>query len=129
MHGERGKKGMISVPKRNAYLARRDAIEQQIWDAAQSTFVQYMADLFTLTLNDSQFMGKDTFGAARIKAVIEGVKHYDGLYHEALETKAESDYLRETLDKNLLRILRNGPEFVPFRKRYPWLKEIRYRKK
>lgn len=129
MYSEGKEKGVIAAPKRNAYLAKRDAIEQQIWDAAQSTFVQYMADLFTLTLNDPKFMGKDVFGAARIKTVIEGIRHYDGLYHDALQTKAESDYLRETLDKNLLRILRNDPEFVPFQKRYPWLKEISYRKK
>lgn len=101
----------------------RDRILQ---DATRQTFVQYMTDTLIFTLNDPEVMGKDVFGYARLKKVLDAWgKCYDK-YFDALTLKDEADYYREKMDEALRRIIPKGEVFVPFEKRYDWLPEILY---
>ena len=84
----------------------RDRVVQ---DATRQTFVQYMTDTLLYTLNDPEIMGKDVFGYARLKKILDawGAK-YD-LYFDALR-----------------RIVPEGEPFFTFEERYQWLPLITY---
>lgn len=86
--------------------------ERVLQDATRQTFVQYMTDTLLFTLNDPEVMGKDVFGYARLKKVLDawGAK-YD-LYFDALTLKDEADYFRQKMDD--------------FEERYQWLPLITY---
>lgn len=105
---------------------KRDRVLQ---DATRQTFVQYMTDTLIFTLNDPEVMGKDVFGYARLKKVLDAWgKCYDQ-YFDALTLKPEADYFREKMDEALRRIIPKGEVFVPFESRYDWLPEILYGEK
>ena len=65
-------------------------------------------------LNDPEVMGKDVFGYARLKKILDawGAK-YD-LYFDALTLKDEADYFRQKMDDALRRIVPEGEDFFPF---------------
>lgn len=115
-------------------LLKRQKEEQKardrlLQDATRQTFVQYMTDTLICTLNDPDVMGKDVFGYARLKKVLEAWgKCYD-LYFDALTVKDEADYHREMLDRTLRRIVPEGEHFDPFESRYEWLPKILYGEK
>ena len=71
------------------------ARDRVLQDATRQTFVQYMTDTLLFTLNDPEVMGKDVFGYARLKKILDawGAK-YD-LYFEALTLADEADYYRQ----------------------------------
>ena len=84
--------------------------------------------LLILTLNDPEIMGKDVFGEARIRRILDGWgKKYD-YYFDALTKGDEADYYRQKLDDKIKAICKSG-DFVPFEQRYDWLPEIRYENK
>lgn len=47
--------------------------ERVLQDATRQTFVQYMTDTLLFTLNDPEVMGKDVFGYARLKKVLDAL--------------------------------------------------------
>lgn len=102
------------------------ARDRVLQDATRQTFVQYMTDTLLFTLNDPEVMGKDVFGYARLKKILDawGAK-YD-LYFEALTLADEADYYRQKMDDALRRIVPEGEEFFPFEERYQWLPLITY---
>jgi len=113
------------MSKQNSYLAQQAARDAVLQNAVKQTFVQYMTDTLILTLNDPDVMGKDTFGPARLKRVLDAWGRYYDLFFDALTTKTEADYAREKMDETLQRILGKTVDFVPFEERYDWLPEIR----
>lgn len=101
----------------------RDRVLQ---DATRQTFVQYMTDTLMLTLNDPAVMGKDVFGYARLKKVLEAWgANYDKFF-DAMTLKPEADYAREKMDRALRSIVPEGEPFDPFEARYEWLPQITY---
>ena len=107
----------------------RKVRDRLLQDATRQTFVQYMTDTLMCVLNDPDVMGKDVFGYARLKKVLEAWgKCYD-LYFDALTVKDEADYYREMLDRSLRRIVPEGEPFDPFESRYEWLPQILYGEK
>ena len=100
--------------------AEREAIQI----AVQQTYTQFMMDMISLTLNDPEVMGKDTFGYERLLRVLHGVEANFDKYADALTKKANADYCREKLDENLARIC--GDKLIPFEKRYDWVVKINY---
>lgn len=114
-------------------LLKRKKEEQEnrnlvLQDATRATFVQYMTDTLLCTLNDPEVMGKDVFGYARIKKILDawGAK-YD-LYFDALTTKDEADYYRQKLDDAIRPIVPKSEKFFVFEERYQWLPLITYGK-
>lgn len=106
---------------RNGYLDKLERTISTYRQAERDTYTQFMCDMFQITLNDPEIMGKDVFGEDRITKVMEGVsKNYD-LYHGALEKSKEADYVQERLDDHIRPILKKK-KFCCFRERYPWIK-------
>lgn len=114
---------------KNDYLARRKVRDTVLQDATRQTYQQYMTDMLILTLNDPEVMGKDVFGYARLKKVLDAWgKNYDK-YFDALTKNPEADYAREKIDAAMKRICGNSGDFIPFEQRYDWLPDITYGKK
>lgn len=112
----------------SGYLLRQTAVLEADRKAVMETVRQYMVDIFTITLNSPEVMGRDTFGEKRIRAVIEGMAALYGVYEKALSNEPDADLYREHLDDRLKQVFRSG-NFDPFRKRYEWIEEIDYNKK
>jgi predicted TIM-barrel fold metal-dependent hydrolase len=95
--------------------------------AAQVTsFFKPMTDTLMFTLNDPEVMGKDVFGHARLKKVLEAWGRYYDKFFDALTLNPEADYARAKMDEVLKRICGDSGDFIPFEERYDWLPEIRY---
>lgn len=111
--------------RKSGYLAKQKAQVDTYRQAEKDTYIQFMTDTLMLTLNDPEVMGKDVFGKERItKVVLAWGKVFDR-YHGALERCNEADYFQAKMDEALERIL--GKEgFVPFSKRYDWIKKQGY---
>ena len=104
-------------------------IEERIeaWrQVEKETYVQFMYDMFSVTLNDPDVMGRDVFGERRMLKVLSAVSRNYDLYHEAIEKSDEADVVQDKLDKKLKKIF--GARFDEFKVRYPWIKEQKYRK-
>lgn len=113
------------MAKPNAFLAKQQALQQRCFEVACDTTSQQFFDYLCLVLNDPEVMGKNTFGANRIKKIHEALKAVDRQYNEAWVGSQESDYYQEKLDTRLREIF---GEIVPFEKRYPYLKTWDYSK-
>ena len=86
---------------KNDFLARQRQREQDVFDAGMRIWWQQMCDYITLALRDPAVMGKDTFGAKRIVAVLQGVKRLMDEFHPAFDKCDEADYYQEKLDRLL----------------------------
>jgi len=110
---------------KNAYLAKQDAIKQKCFEVGCDTTAQQFFDYMCIVLNDPEIMGKDTFGAKRLKKIHEAMKVLDKQFSEAWAHTQESDYYQEKLDARLGEIF---GEIEPFNVRYPFMKEWNYNK-
>ena len=110
---------------KNQYLAQRDADRQKFFVAGCDTTAQQMFDMMCLALHDPEVMGKDTFGAERLKKLHKAIYDYESKYHEAWIGTQESDWYQEKLDAALRSIF---GEIEPFNERYPYQKEWNYNK-
>lgn len=70
-------------------------------------------------------MGKDVFGANRLKKIHEAMKKLDKEYSEAWIGSQESDYYQEQIDGRLRGIF---GKIDPFKVRYPFLRDWNYNK-
>lgn len=114
--------------KKNDYLVRQKEKDRLLQEATRQTFVQYMTDTLILTLNDSEVMGKDVFGYARLKKVLDAWGRYYDLFFDALTKNDEADFYRVKMDEAMKRICGDTGDFFPFKERYQWLPEITYGK-
>lgn len=113
------------MAKQNPFLAKQEAMRERCFIVACDTTSQQFFDYMCIVLNDPEIMGKDVFGAKRLQKVQEAMKKLDKEYSEAWCGSQESDWYQEKLDEALKRIF---GEIVPFRERYPYLKEWDYNK-
>ncbi len=90
--------------------------------------IQYNNDIYQTVLNDSDVMGKDTFGEKRMEKIHHAAEAASEYYYPALngKTNNEADVYRDKLDKKMQKI--HGKQFEPFSKRYPELVEVSYKK-
>ena len=81
--------------KKNGYLQKQKATVDAYRQAEKETYIQFMTDTLILTLNDPEVMGKDVFGRERIRRVVEAWgKKYDQ-YHGFVPFKRRYDWLRD----------------------------------
>lgn len=111
--------------KPNPLLAKFEATKQKCFEVACDTTSQQFFDYMCIVLNDPKVMGKDVFGAERLRKVHDAMRELDKQFSEAWVNSQESDYYQEKLDAALRRIF---GEIVPFNERYPYLKEWDYTK-
>ena len=113
------------MAKQNPFLAKQEALRLRCFEIACDTTSQQFFDYMCIVLNDPEIMGKDVFGANRLLKVMEAMKKLDKEYSEAWCGSQDSDYYQEQLDGGLKRIF---GEIVPFKERYPYLREWDYNK-
>lgn len=106
---------------RNDYakkIVQRSAMHEHIvklWTA------QLCLDVIADVLNDSDVMGKDVLGAKRLQKVADAFNRQFPEFLRALTKDPESDYIREKIDQQQLRIF--GPDALPWGKRYHYWTE------
>lgn len=122
------------MPK-NSLANQITAIKEQWLNIGLDFGAQMFTDFLAIVLNDPAVMGKDVFGVDRIKKVLEALNDVDHVFNGAFDTTRnnEADYLQEKMDDLLRQIYRmpkgaEGDPFVPFKKRYPWLKQVTYKR-
>lgn len=93
-------------------------------EAERDTYRQFMIDIFSVTLNDPDVMGKDVLGEKRMFNLLVNVSRNYDRYHEALEKSPLADVAQEKLDVKLKKIFKN--KFEPFPVRYPWILKPKY---
>lgn len=109
------------------YAERREAWIRAGYEAGDDIGTQRTADFLAIVLNDPEIMGKDVFGAGRIKKVYEAIRALERKYAKAFQKHPEQDYYQEKLDDRLRRIF--APEdFIPFAKRYENIVQPKYGK-
>lgn len=108
--------------KKSGFLQKQKNTVDTYRQATKDTYIQFMVDTLSVTLNDPNVMGKDTFGKRRLTKVIEAwMETYDQLV-AAISDCDEADYYQVKMDERLKQIF--GADAVePFAQRYPWLKK------
>ena len=115
------------MAKKNAFLARQEAIQRAHFQAGLQSGRQQILDMMSLVLNDPDIMGKDTFGKERLMRVVNGIKEYIDTYQKAWERDDETDYYQTKMDEALEKIY--GDDLHDsFYKRYEYAPEFDYMK-
>lgn len=109
------------MAKHNAFLAKQEEIRQASFAAGGETMAQQNWDIICLVLHE-----KFGFGAERLKKLLDAVKAFEDEHIDAWLNNPESDYQQEKIDAALRDIF--GDKVIPFRERYPYLRECRYDK-
>ena len=92
---------VVNKMSKNNYLTKQRAVQQGFFVAGLQTGRQQIIDMLSLSLRDSEIMGKDTFGKDRLLKVIKGIDDYLGTFQKAFERDDETDYYRAKLDDSL----------------------------
>lgn len=113
---------------KNAYLNKRQAMNQGFLDVGMDTGFQKCWDLLQIVLHDPKVMGKDTFGKERIKKIYWAMKELEKELGTAwMPTQYnDADVMQRDLDALLNEIW--GDELYPFYERYPFIKKPDYSK-
>ena len=115
------------MAKMNKYIAERDAIRQEFFNASLQSGRQQIIDMMSLVLRDPDIMGKDVFGKDRLLKVVNGIGEYIDTYQKAWEKDDETDYYRAKLDEALADAYGEGMHDT-FLKRYEVAPEYDYMK-
>ena len=110
---------------KNNYLSKQRSIQSGFFVAGLQTGRQQIIDMLSLSLRDSEIMGKDTFGKDRLLKVIKGIDDYLGTFQKAFEKDDETDYYRAKLDAALAEAYGEGLH-DSFLERYPYSPEYSY---
>ena len=108
---------------KNGYAQRVALARETYLKIGQDFGVQKTVDLLVIALNDPEVMGK-ALGEKKIRRILEKMLDLEKTFNAAFYANQEQDYWQEVLDRRLGEIF--GTETVPFRERYPWLKEVKY---
>lgn len=111
---------------KNDYLARQRAVQQTYLDIGEEMGVQKAWDYIQIVLHNPKVMGKNALGKGKMKKVYEALSEVADHYKTAFSDDKEADYRQEELDGVLREIWED--EFVPFKERYPYIKEQNYNK-
>lgn len=112
---------------KNDFLARQRQTNLMMLEAGVKCGRQQMCDMITLALRDPEIMGKDTFGAKRLIAVLKKTANLLDDYDDAWHKCDDSDYYQEVLDRNLREAYGDEIRFFTFRERYDMLKRFNYK--
>lgn len=108
---------------KNGYAQKVALARETYLKIGQDFGAQKTADLIAIALNDPETMGK-ALGEKKIRKILERMLELEKTFNAAFYANPEQDYWQEVLDRRLGEIF--GTETVPFRDRYPWLKEVKY---
>ena len=111
--------------RKNSYIEQRDAIRREFFSAGMELAAQQTFDMLCLVLHDPEVMGKNIFGAERLKRLNTLLREREAMFHEAWLNNPETDWYQEKLDDALRDIF---GEIVPFAERYPYQRKWNYMK-
>lgn len=109
------------MAKQSGFLQRQNAVRQAFIEASERITQQMMLDTLQIALHREFGFGYD-----RIKKVTDEWSELYNFYHDALTRNVEADYLQERLDRELRDILKDKQPLIPFKERYPEVKQITY---
>ncbi len=112
---------------KNDFLARQKEMQMACLNAGCQVGRQQMCDAITLALRDAETMGRDTFGAKRLIAVLKKTAQILDYFDDAWRKSDDSDYYQEKLDAALREAYGDEIDFFPFRERYDMLKQYSYK--
>lgn len=110
------------MSKQSGFLQRQQQIQNNVMHAAEMLTRQFMLDTLQITLH------KDFgWGYERQKQVLDSWEKRRKEYRDALDPKnKEADVAQDHMDKALLNMIAGKQPLIPFEKRYPELKKIKY---
>lgn len=111
---------------KNDYMKKREARDQAWLDIGEQMGVQKMADYVAIALHDPDVMGKNVYSRERIDEFMKHLARIADYYSKAFTLDKEADYHQELLDRAQKEIY--GADMQPFNVRYPYVKEISYKK-
>ena len=111
---------------KNDYLAKRESERQRFFEVGEELGIQKAWDYIQIVLRDPEVMGKNAMGVNKLKKVYVKLSEVADHYKTAFSDHKEADYYQEELDGVLREIW--GDELVKFKDRYPYIKEISYKK-
>lgn len=104
---------------------RIDEAKSTAFEYGQKFGIQRACDFIAIILNSPEIMGKSVMSGERISTIIEAALKLSDDYITAYRPKdPEADYYQEKLDERQKKIFKD--KFVPFDKRYWYLKKVRY---
>jgi hypothetical protein len=110
----------------NNYIKQRHERDREMLAAGLNMGMQIVADYFQIALRDPDVMGKDIFGRKRIEKINEKTMELDDYFNPAFSSHVEAERYQEEMDRKLREIYED--DLVPFRERYPYLKDFKYDK-
>lgn len=110
------------------YADRIRAEQEAIYNAGIDLGRQQMWDMVQLVLSNSEYMGKDVFGTRRLLIIFDGIHKSLDEFWPAWVKCDDAEYYQEILDRRLKK--ENSEEtFVPFKDRYPMIRQFGYDKR
>lgn len=111
---------------KNDYLSRQRVVQQTYLDIGEEMGIQKAWDYIQVVLHDPEVMGKNALGVKKLAKVYKKLAEVADHYKTAFSDHVEADYVQEELDGVLREIW--GEDLVPFSERYPYIKQIDYKK-
>lgn len=111
---------------RNEFLKQRDKRDKEMLAIGISMGMQIVSDFYTISLHDPDVMNKDTLGRGRIDKVTKNNIDLDDYFNPAFSNDVEAERYQEEMDRKLREVY--GDDLVPFKERYPYLKQFSYDK-
>lgn len=103
-------------------LARIQEEKNLVMSVTEGVTRQFDVDTLQIALNRCEGMGYDKI--MRITLAWEEVRRE---YNKALRPRdPEADVAQEHMDREMVRIIRGKAELIPFAKRYPDLRKVKY---
>lgn len=100
--------------------------DRKTFSAGLNMGMQIAADFFQMALRDHEAVGTDIFGRKRIERLNDKTMELDDYFNPAFSSDVEAERYQEEMDRKLHEIY--GNDLVPFRERYPHLKDFKYDK-
>lgn len=109
----------------SGYLQKKQAERQALMETGERIARQYDVDTWQIALARYD---KLNLGYQRIMEITELAVQVRKEYAGALSNGPEQDVLQEHIDRELKQIMAGREGFIPFERRYPELKRIKYGK-
>ena len=110
---------------KNAWLEQKAAEKNAVMHSTELLIKQYMVDTLCIAIHES-----DGWGYDRIMRLLDAWKVTREEYRLAMCPRdSEADVAQEHMDRMLVQIINGKQDLIPFAKRYPELKGIKYGKK
>ena len=109
--------------KQSGYLKRQNAIMDELVNSGVRVGRQMCMDEVQVCLHLKHGWGYD-----RIKALFDEVQEYHEDCKIAMDPRnPEADIAQEHMDRVLRDIVKDHRAFIPFKERYPEIKQVKYR--